>query len=193
MIVQSFLATLGTQHPKQDLLACLREDMFVLPSASLISRAAFDAVGGFDERLMGYEDDDLFLRLFRAGYGNVYIGEPLSKWRIHMASASYSARMARSRSVYARKLLQEFPDDPERVRYFARDLLAPRFFAQMVVEYRKALNANNDNAIQASLDDLRFVSSFLRRRTRSRRGCFCCCPGTSPWRVRRSPGCDPCA
>ncbi len=55
-------------HPKRRLLSCLGEDMFILPSASLISRKAFEAVGGFDERLSGYEDDDLFLRLFRAGY-----------------------------------------------------------------------------------------------------------------------------
>lgn len=57
--------------------------MFILPSASLIVRKAFDRVGGFDERLCGCEDDDLFLRLFTAGYANVFIDEPLSQWRIY--------------------------------------------------------------------------------------------------------------
>ena len=38
----------------------------IVPSAALISRAAFESVGGFDERLVGYEDDDLFLRMFRS-------------------------------------------------------------------------------------------------------------------------------
>ena len=57
--------------------------MHVLPSAVLIAREAFEAVGGIDERLSGYEDDDLFLRIFGAGYDNVYLNERLSKWRIH--------------------------------------------------------------------------------------------------------------
>ena len=166
MITRSFLSTLGTQHPKRDLFACLREDMFVLPSASLISRQAFQAVGGFDERLMGYEDDDLFLRLFRRGYDNVYLGDRLSRWRIYMASASYSPRMSRSRMIYAKKLLDEFPDDPERVRYVRRDLLAPRFFAQMVGEYRKALRRGDSDQIRPALDNLLFISKYLRFRLR---------------------------
>jgi hypothetical protein len=157
---------LGTQHPKRDLFACLREDMFVLPSASLISRQAFQAVDGFDERLMGYEDDDLFLRLFRRGYDNVYLGDRLSRWRIYMASASYSPRMSRSRMIYAKKLLDEFPDDPDRVRYVRRDLLAPRFFAQMVGEYRKALRRGDSDQIRPALDNLLFISKYLRFRLR---------------------------
>jgi len=46
------------KHPKQDLFDMLRKDMFVLPSAALIHRAAFEAVGGFDPQFTGYEDDD---------------------------------------------------------------------------------------------------------------------------------------
>jgi glycosyltransferase involved in cell wall biosynthesis len=77
LVVRSVLRLFANvQHPKRDVEGCLRTDMYVLPSASLISRRAFDAVGGFDERLRGYEDDDLFLRLFRAGYDNVYLDEP---------------------------------------------------------------------------------------------------------------------
>jgi GT2 family glycosyltransferase len=166
MITRSFLSTLGTQHPKRDLFACLREDMFVLPSASLISRRAFETVGGFDERLMGYEDDDLFLRLFRHGYDNVYLGDRLSRWRIYMASASYSPRMSRSRMIYAKKLIDEFPDDPERTRYIRRDLLAPRFFAQMVGEYRKALRRGDRDQIRSALNNLLFMSRYLRLRLR---------------------------
>jgi GT2 family glycosyltransferase len=71
MLIRSFLTRLPTAHPKRSLIECLGQDMFVVPSASLISRKAFQAVGGFDESLSGYEDDDLFLRMFRAGYDNV--------------------------------------------------------------------------------------------------------------------------
>lgn len=71
------------RHPRDTIAEYLSFDMFILPSASLIVRKAFDRVGGFDERLCGCEDDDLFLRLFTAGYANVFIDEPLSQWRIY--------------------------------------------------------------------------------------------------------------
>jgi glycosyltransferase involved in cell wall biosynthesis len=112
MITRSLLNTMPAHHPKRTLIECLAMDMFILPSASLIAREAFEAVGGFDERLSGYEDDDLFLRLFRSGYDHVYIDQPLSKWRIYIGSTSYSPRMARSRMIYAEKLMATFPDNP---------------------------------------------------------------------------------
>ncbi|MGO9430113.1 hypothetical protein [Rhodoblastus sp.] len=42
-------------------------DMFIVPSASLIAKAAIEAVGAFDELLTGRQDDDLFCRIFSAG------------------------------------------------------------------------------------------------------------------------------
>jgi glycosyltransferase involved in cell wall biosynthesis len=166
LITRSCLSTVGTPHPKRSLFECLREDMFVLPSASLISRAAFRVAGGFDERLTGYEDDDLFLRLFRCGFHNVYLNEGLSQWRIYTTSASYSPRMARSRMIYAKKLLDEFPDEPERGRYVSRDLVAPRFFAHMVGEYRRTLQRGDQGQTKAALNNLRFMSKYLRLRFR---------------------------
>ena len=166
MVARSFLSSFGTQHPKRELSACLREDMYVLPSASVISRRAFLSIGGFDEQLMGYEDDDLFLRLFRRGHESVFIDEPLSQWRIHTSGSSYSWRMARSRMIYAKKLLTEFPDDRERERYFHRDMLAPRFFSQMLSDYRKALRRGDRDEIRSAFANLRFISKFLRLRPR---------------------------
>src|SRR5437868_1774480 len=60
-------------HPKTNIFDLLRHDMLVLPSAALVSRVAFEAVGGFDPQFMGFEDDDLFLRVFRKGYGNYFV------------------------------------------------------------------------------------------------------------------------
>ena len=114
-------------HPKQNIFQCLRQDMFVLPSGSMFSRELFEEIGGFDEDLRGYEDDDFFLRAFRMGYDNVFIDESLSIWRIHTDSTSYSNRMLESRLRYARKLIAEYPDIPERRQYISRDLIAPRF------------------------------------------------------------------
>ena len=166
MLMKSFLGATGTSHPKTTLMQCLREDMYILPSASLISRKAIQAVGGFDETLSGYEDDDLFLRLFRAGYENVYIDTPLSKWRIYSTSTSYSPRMVASRLIYARKLLTAFPDDKREVRYYASSLIAPRFFAQMMAEYRRSLAYGTMEQTKLALSHLHFIARYLRRRSR---------------------------
>ncbi|HXT82312.1 MAG TPA: glycosyltransferase [Acetobacteraceae bacterium] len=161
LVIRRFLSTLRAEHPKTDLAKCLKHDMYVLPSASLISRQAFMQVGGFDERLSGYEDDDLFLRLFRAGYDNIYLDRPLSKWRIYPTSTSYSARMTTSRAIYARKLLDEFPDDARQARYYARDLIAPRFFPPMASEYCKSLAQDNREHIATAFENLQFISNYL--------------------------------
>ena len=106
--------------------------MFVLPSASLISRKAFQAVGGFDESLSGYEDDDLFLRLFRAGYDNAFIDSALSRWRIYPTSTSYSPRMVASRMTFARKLLGDFAEDIGIRRDDYYDAITSRFLPQVI-------------------------------------------------------------
>lgn len=168
MVCHAFLTTLPVAHPKRDIFSCLGTDMFVLPSAALVSHAAFEQVGGFDERLSGYEDDDLFLRMFRAGLNNIFINRSLSQWRIYPASSSYSARMGRSRMIYARKLFETFPDDPARARYYARDLLFPRFYGHALREYKVALTAGDEAAIRSTWEDLHFLAGFMPERKRRR-------------------------
>jgi hypothetical protein len=133
--------------------------MFILPSASLISKKVFDEVGGFDTNLIGYEDDDLFLRIFQAGYGNRFIDKPLSKWRIHPESTSYTIKMAISRSIYMRKLMMKFPDDPRRSRFYHRDLIAPRFRPHLVHEYLKAIRDGDEKNHEIAVADLKFLLS----------------------------------
>lgn len=166
MQFRSFLSDLGTAHPKTSLLDCLGQDMYILPSAALIDRKAFLAVGGFDESLSGYEDDDLFLRLFRAGYDNVYLDEALSRWRIFPSSASYSPRMAKSRRIYAEKLLSQFPDNLRLAQYHSSHIIAPRFLAQMAAEYRKAITYGTPEESAMAFRDVRFIIGHLRRRLR---------------------------
>src|SRR5215471_1237793 len=149
------------ENPKRSLGACLSNDMFVLPSASLVGRAAFEAVGGFDECLCGYEDDDLFLRLFRAGYDNVFIEEPLSQWRIHGSSTSRTSRMARSRMIYATKLFEQFPDDCARGRYWSRDCLAPRFLSPTLGDYVRALEQRDADMFRTAVAHLQTLLPHL--------------------------------
>jgi glycosyltransferase involved in cell wall biosynthesis len=132
-------------HPKRSIIQMIGADMFVLPSASLIGRKAFDAVGGFDPQFTGYEDDDLFLRLFRAGYNNYFLAKSVTVWCIHSASTSYSIQMTRSRFKYFRKLAETFPDAPAQGYYYFRDLLRHRFQKMFIDEANKAVNANSEH------------------------------------------------
>jgi glycosyltransferase involved in cell wall biosynthesis len=165
-ITRGFLDALGSAHPKRDLASCLKQDMFVLPSASMISRKAFQAVGGFDERLSGYEDDDFFLRMFLAGFANVYLSESLSEWRIHQTSSSYSEKMAISRAIYAKKLISRFPNDRDKSRWHVRDLIAPRFFRTMAGELRKATLKGTTDQQKTALANLEFMTNHLRTSNR---------------------------
>lgn len=126
-IIRTAVVKEHSRHPKTNIFDLIRHDMFVLPSASLISRAAYNAVDGFDTQFTGYEDDDIFLRMFRKGFTNKFVDRPVTVWCIHTGSTSYSIRMSRSRYKYFLKLAENFPDDPDRGRYFMRDLIAPRF------------------------------------------------------------------
>jgi glycosyltransferase involved in cell wall biosynthesis len=168
LVRRSVLDTVPATHPKRVLVDCLRHDMFVLPSASLISREAFLAVGGFDDRLSGYEDDDLFLRLFRAGFDNVYINESLTRWRLFAGSTSYTDRMARSRLIYAQKLIDAYPDDKYRHRQYANDFIAPRFVRSIIFDdLVRAIRYDNSDLANRSLDDLKQLLPYLRWQKRT--------------------------
>lgn len=77
-------------------------------SCLLVRRAAFDAIGGFDEGyFMYFEDVDLGFRLGRAGYRNVY--EPTAKVT-HVgahSTGSESARMVAAHHASARRFLSK--------------------------------------------------------------------------------------
>jgi hypothetical protein len=132
--------------------------MYILPSATLIKRDVFLAVGGYDTELRGYEDDDLFLRLFLAGYTNRFIPDAVTAWTVNTSSTSFSESMARSRFLYFKKLVALFPDGSvvgtkvfgellfkRFAQQFAKDVVASAFsdglnFAERVsrlAEYRK--------------------------------------------------------
>jgi GT2 family glycosyltransferase len=164
MVLHNVLRGHPNEHPKRTLSACLGQDMYILPSASLISRKAYSAVGGFDERLIGYEDDDLFLRIFRAGFKNAFVDEALSKWRMHATSASFGRNMARSRRLYFQKLIAAYPDEPDMMRHYTRDVIAPRFTKTAFGELVLAIYWRDAERLQLAADQVREYSQLLRRR-----------------------------
>ncbi|MEB3767350.1 glycosyltransferase family A protein [Acinetobacter sp. MD2] len=139
-----------SKHPKLNIFDFIESDMFILPSASLICKKAYSSVSGFDEQFMGYEDDDLFLRIFRAGYNHYYIEDAVYVWCIHSNSTSYSIKMSRSRYRYFLKLVNSFQDEPLRGRFYLKDYLIPRFgksFIHDIIKYSDANSKEKDEIL----------------------------------------------
>ena len=154
-IIRNTMVKGPSAHPKTDLANMLRYDLFVLPSASLIRRTAFEAVGGFDTQFTGYEDDDLFLRIFRAGYTNYFVDRAVTVWCVHTGSTTFGMGMVRSCLLYFKKLAAMFPDEPRHNRHFLRDCLIPRFREHFLIYVIKTAQAGDVNhaEMRAILDE----------------------------------------
>jgi len=100
-------------------------------------------VGGFDERLSGYEDDDLFLRLFLNHHEFYYTDTAVTMWRIYSSSTSYSELMSNSRMIYFKKIIEMFPDDPLLNNYWTRDIIVPRFLSCILGQVLVLSNVND--------------------------------------------------
>jgi glycosyltransferase involved in cell wall biosynthesis len=161
LVTRRFLREYAVGNPKSSVVECLASDLMVLPSASLLRRTAFAAVAGFDERLSGYEDDDLFVRIFRSGWGHAFLDRSLVKFRIHPVSSSSTQRFFESRIRFAAKLASLFPDDSRMRRYYLRDLIAPRFFQTSLDDYVRA-------CAQRDWDQARFALGVLNHFARLR-------------------------
>lgn len=142
-IIRNSMVKEHSIHPKQHINDMLRNDMFILPSASIIRKSAFVRIDGFDPRLTGYEDDDLFLRLFRSGFSHRFLDKPVTVWCIHMESTSYSIRMSRSRLIYFEKLCAEYKDIPQQNRFYFRDCILPRFSKLFMNDALGAIRSNS--------------------------------------------------
>jgi len=134
----ALLAHFG-DHPKRSLRHCLERDLYFVPSSVTVRRSVFSELGGFDESLRGYEDEEFCVRLFKQA-PVYFIPETLVKWRQHPAGTSRSRHFLKSRIGYLRKLLAMFPDRPEAGEYLASRSIAPRFFVYYRDDYLSALD-----------------------------------------------------
>ncbi len=168
MILHCCLDLVPSTHPKTSLRQCLERDMFILPSASLVSKDAIKAVGMFDERLSGYEDDDLFTRLFSATYDSVYVNRPVTKWRIYSSSTSFSHRMAKSRMTYFKKQLELYPDDPGIDLNWSREVIGPRFMQLVYNDFVQTTRLRDVPKMDRAWTDVETVASVMKEGTRRR-------------------------
>jgi glycosyltransferase involved in cell wall biosynthesis len=70
----------------------------IVTATSLIRREAFEAVGGFDATLPGYEDWDLYLGALECGWGGRRVPEVVLDYRRHSTS-----RLSADRADYRRR------------------------------------------------------------------------------------------
>lgn len=166
LIMRDFIERNHVGNPKRDLGRLLSEGAIIQPSATLIDRIAMVEVGGFDERLSGYEDDDLFLRLFLANYDNIWVPEPTSQWRIHETSSGGSDRMEESLRYYGGKLIAMFPDDRWRGLYYRRDVIAPRIIRTWLQMYVRASRYRNSPKMKSYAREGRRYTRYLAPRQR---------------------------
>jgi glycosyltransferase involved in cell wall biosynthesis len=169
-VTHSFMREHRLVHPKTSLAACLAGDLMVLPSASLIRKAALDDVGGFDERLAGYEDDDLFVRMFRADWKHVFVPKPLTRFRIHAdgTNSSSAGGFLDSRMIFLDKLIESVADDDRLNRYWVRDLVLPRFFVTTVDDYARALSRSRWEEAARTAEAASRLADMMQPRLRRR-------------------------
>ena len=168
MIARCYLDEIESTHPKTSLRQCLAQDLFIVPSATLVSKEAISKVGYFDERLSGYEDDDLFIRIFWAGYHNVYLNVAVSRWRHYGTSSSFSARMAKSRMIYFKKLVDTFPDEPTLGLWWRHNIIGPRFMKLAFSEFIRASREGDRAALDRAWSEIKEIAPVMNRRTRHR-------------------------
>ena len=157
-VTLSFLAERAIAHPRRSLESCLGENLMVIPSASVIRRTVFEALGGFDEELQGYEDDDLYVRAFRHGTPMRFEPRSLTSFRVHPTSSSANGRFAESRLHFSRKLRQTVTDDPRLNRYYFRDVIAPRFFHESLDDYVRAVSDRDWDTARRRYEDMEYFA-----------------------------------
>jgi len=153
-----FLKETDYRVPEQSFTGMLSRDLMMLPSASLIRTRAFHEGGGFDTQFRGYEDDDLFLRIFQAGWKFAFEPEDVTNYRIHDENSSRQSTFIRSRERFYLKYRNLFETQgPVEVATF-RALIAERMTRSFIND---AVALNRDNIPGDFRSELRRVAQVI--------------------------------
>jgi glycosyltransferase involved in cell wall biosynthesis len=170
LLTRGYIRAIGQVHPKLSVIDIIGQDCMVLPSASVMRRQVFEELGGFDARLRGYEDDDLYLRTFQAGWEMAYLPASLIRYRVHSDGSSAQASFRRSRVIFFANVCAVLADDPRRSQWYISDLVLPRLLHTTIMEYSGALNANDFESAQEICATMDVLLQGGRPTPRQRRG-----------------------
>jgi glycosyltransferase involved in cell wall biosynthesis len=100
----------------------IRQDFHII-AGSMLRRAAFDAIGGYDPTLRSAEDLDLWVRILAAGWRATWLDRPLVRYRRRPGSLSMdtATMIGCAHGVYE-KLVVSLAGRPEEA--VARDMLS---------------------------------------------------------------------
>ena len=141
-LISSYVTQTSVLLERRTVSDLVRTDIMALPSASLMRRRALMTVRGFDRRLSGYEDDELYLRFYRAGYTIAPQLRTRVRYRTHGSNASSSVAFLRSRLVFLQLLTEHYPSAPGRAG--AAEIAAERLLRSTTAEYFTALIDRDD-------------------------------------------------
>lgn len=153
LLRRSFLADSQYQIPELNIFKMLSQDLMMLPSASLVLREAFLSVGGFDTQFRGYEDDDLFIRMFLDGF--TFEFEPIANvyYRIHQDNSSGGVSFLISRRKFFIKMTEIFPHESDYRELLVHKYLAPRIIRAYITDgYSATKNRRWDSLKEVSLN-----------------------------------------
>jgi glycosyltransferase involved in cell wall biosynthesis len=153
-IQRNFLEKKRYTPPESSIFGLIGSDMMMLPSSSLIRKEALESVGGFDTQFRGYEDDDLFFRIFVAGWSFIYEPEALVNYRIHPDNSSRGLSFPQSRIRFYRKYRGYFGREHDYFEKFFRGHLVPRMVSAAIQD---AAIADRDGYDEARV----LAASFL--------------------------------
>lgn len=167
-IRRQFLAKQNYTPPVNSLFGLIDHDLMMLPSASLIRREAFVRVGGFDTQFRGYEDDDLFVRLFVNGWSFEYMASALVNYRIHPNNSSRNLTFPKSRIKFYRKYRDFFDKNSDYYPKYLHQHLAPRMISAAIEDAAISSRDHNEDARKLASEFLKEIFTDTGFNARSR-------------------------
>lgn len=161
VIRRSFLAKKNYTVPHDSIFGFIRQDLMMLPSASLIRAAAFESINGFDSQFRGYEDDDLFVRMLVQGWSFTFEPKPTLNYRIHPNNSSRSLSFQESREKFYLKYRDFFGVESDYRHIFLGQHFGPRMLASSLIDAASAIQNSNDDLLIFSRRFYLEVASFV--------------------------------